>query len=615
MNSIRLGELLLSRGLLTPAQLETALLQQQRTGERLGRLLLTLGYVSRLDLGRALAERWQHPFITVEPGAVDPAAAQRFPLEATLRLRAVPLHDDGRRVLVASAEEPGAELRDILEVVYPGRDADIRVTTDWDIDRAIAMAHRRKVVDTSIYGLYFRDQTESAFTVFTLPQYLALAIGCLALLVGLWAAPVATLLVLNIPVTLFFLAVVVFRTYVGMRGAEAETAITFTEQEVRSLDPLTLPVYTILVPVYQEGRVIGRLLQSLAALDYPSDKLDIIILFEENDPETMAAAKAAAPAANVRFLTIPAGDPQTKPKACNVGLLFAQGEYLVIYDAEDRPEPDQLKKAVLAFRHGPQRLACVQAALNYYNWNENFLTRMFTLEYSFWFDYLLPGLDRLGLPIPLGGTSNHFRANVLRELGGWDPFNVTEDADLGIRAAMHGYRVGIINSTTYEEANKRLGNWLRQRSRWIKGYMQTALVFSRDPVSLLRRAGVRQTLGFMLLIAGTPLIFLLQPIAIGLTLGWLLTRTHALAPLFPPWLLYMSLFNLLIGNALAIYVNMFAVFKRRLHVLVLFALLNPLYWLLHSVASVKALGQLFTRPYYWEKTVHGLTRHGSASAA
>ncbi len=613
MNSTRLGELLLARGVVTPAQLETALLQQQRTGERLGRLLLTLGFVSRLDLGRTLAERWERPFLTVEPGSVDPGAAQRFPLEATLRLRAVPLRDDGAAVLVASAEAPSEELEDILSVVYPGRRHDVRVTTDWDIDRAIALAHRRKVVDTSIYGLYFRDQAESAFTVFTLPQYLALGAAALLLLAGLWAAPVATLLAINIPVTLFFLSVVVFRTFVGMRGAETETAITFSEEEVRVLDARDLPIYTILVPVYKEAGVIGRLLQSLAALDYPGDKLDIILLFEENDPETLAAAKAAAPGANVRFLTIPAGEPQTKPKACNVGLLFAQGEHLVVYDAEDRPEPDQLRKAVLAFRHGSPQLACVQAALNYYNWNENFLTRMFTLEYSFWFDYLLPGLDRLRLPIPLGGTSNHFRAAVLRELGGWDPFNVTEDADLGIRAAMHGYRVGIINSTTFEEANKRLGNWLRQRSRWIKGYMQTALVFSRDPVALLRRAGLRQTLGFVLLIAGTPLIFLLQPIAIALTLAWLLTRTHALAPLFPPWLLYVSLFNLLIGNALAIYVNMFAVFKRRLHVLVLFALLNPVYWLLHSLASIKALGQLFTKPYYWEKTDHGLTRHGAVT--
>lgn len=612
MSSIRLGELLLGRGLITSDQLDTALRQQQRTGERLGRVLLTLGFVRRLDLGRALADRWGRPFVMVEPSVVNPAAAQRFPLEATLRLRAVPLHLADNRVVVATAEEPSAELLDTVAVVYPGREIDLRVTTDWDLDMAIAMAHRRKLVDTSIYGLYFRDQAESAFTVFTLPQYLVFGGLLLALLGALWAGPIGTLLLLNVPITLFFLAVVIFRTWVGIAGAGAETAISFTAEEVQSIDPRSLPTYSILVPAYREERVIGRLLGSLAALDYPADKLDIIILFEEDDPATLAAAKAAAPGANVRFLIVPAGEPQTKPKACNVGLLYALGDHLVVYDAEDRPEPDQLRKAVLAFRHGPARLACVQAALNYYNWNENFLTRMFTLEYSFWFDYLLPGLDRLRMPIPLGGTSNHFRTAVLRELGGWDPFNVTEDADLGIRAAMHGYRVGIINSTTFEEANKHLGNWIRQRSRWIKGYMQTALVFSRDPVGLVRRAGLRQTVGFVLLIAGTPLIFLFQPIAIALTVTWLVTRTHALTPLFPPWLLYLSLFNLLIGNALAIYVNMFAVFKRRLHVLVPFALLNPIYWLLHSIASFKALGQLFTRPYYWEKTTHGLTRHGTS---
>lgn len=613
MSSTRLGDHLVQRGLITEMQLAVALQQQERTGERLGRLLLILGSIRRLDLGRALAELWNLPFIMITPEAVTPAVAQRFPLEATLRFRAVPIRDDGATLTVAIADQPSDELRDTLRVVYPGRTLDMRVTTEWDIDQAIAIANRRKVVDTSIYGLYFRDQSESAFTVFTLPQYLLLGLLLLALLAGLWAAPTTTLLALNVPITLFFLTVVVFRTVVGISGAAAETTVTITDEELQTLRDRDLPTYSILVPAYRESAVIGRLLRSLRALDYPADKLDILLLLEEDDAETLAAAKAAAPGANVRLMVVPSGQPQTKPKACNVGLLFAHGEYLVIYDAEDQPEPDQLKKAVLAFRRGPKELVCLQAALNYYNWDENFLTRMFTLEYSFWFDYLLPGLDKLRMPIPLGGTSNHFKTHILRELGGWDPFNVTEDADLGIRAAMHGYRVGIVNSTTYEEANKKLGNWIRQRSRWIKGYMQTALVFSRNPVALVRRAGLRQTLGFALLIGGTPLIFLFQPISILLTIGWLVTRTTALDPLFPPVILYLSLFNLLIGNALAIYINMFAVFKRRLHPLVLFSLLNPLYWLLHSIASFKALGQLFTRPYYWEKTTHGLTRHPAAT--
>jgi cellulose synthase/poly-beta-1,6-N-acetylglucosamine synthase-like glycosyltransferase len=613
VSSTRLGEHLVQRGLITEGQLAAALAQQARTGERLGRLLLILGAIRRLDLTRELAALWNLPFITITPATLTPAVAQRFPLEATLRFRAVPLRDDGTTLTVAVADPPSAELRETLAVVYPDRVLDVRVTTEWDIDQAIALANRRKVVDTSIYGLYFRDQSESAFTVFTLPQYLLFGAAMLALLVGLWAAPVTTLLALNVPITLFFLAVVVFRTVVGIQGAAAETTVSITDEEVQSIADRDLPTYSILVPAFRESAVIGRLLRSLQALDYPADKLDVILLLEENDPETLTAAKAAAPGANVRLMVVPAGEPQTKPKACNVGLLFAQGEYLVIYDAEDQPERDQLKKAVLAFRRGPKELVCLQAALNYYNWNENFLTRMFTLEYSFWFDYLLPGLDKLRLPIPLGGTSNHFKTDVLRELGGWDPFNVTEDADLGIRAAMHGYRVGIVNSTTFEEANKHLGNWIRQRSRWIKGYMQTALVFSRDPISLVRRAGLRQSLGFALLIGGTPLIFLLQPISILLTIGWIVTRTTALDPLFPPVILYLSLFNLLLGNALAIYINMFAVFKRRMHALVLFSLFNPVYWLLHSIASFKALGQLFTRPYYWEKTEHGLTRHPAAT--
>ncbi len=169
---------------------------------------------------------------------------------------------------------------------------------------------------------------------------------------------------------------------------------------------------------------------------------------------------------------MPTSHPRTKPKACNYGLQFCRGEYVTIYDAEDYPEPDQLKKALLAFRNGPPELICVQAALNYFNANENYLTRMFTLEYSYWFDYLLPGLDRLGCP-SRSAEQQPLSHRPFARIGAWDPYNVTEDADLGIRAAVHKYTVGIVESTTFEEANKRLRNWIRQRSRWIKGYMQT----------------------------------------------------------------------------------------------------------------------------------------------
>jgi cellulose synthase/poly-beta-1,6-N-acetylglucosamine synthase-like glycosyltransferase len=322
---------------------------------------------------------------------------------------------------------------------------------------------------------------------------------------------------------------------------------------------------------------------------------------------TSEAARAARPPSTITFLIVPPGHPQTKPKACNVGLFFARGEFLVIYDAEDKPEPDQLKKAVIAFRRGGDRLVCVQAALNYWNASDNWLTRMFTVEYSFWFDYMLPGLDRLRLPIPLGGTSNHFRTRGLRMLGGWDPFNVTEDADLGIRAAVLGRTVGVINSTTYEEANRAPGNWVRQRSRWIKGYMQTLLVHLRRPGALLTTAGPRQTAAFALLVGGTPATFLFTPPLYVLFAVSLVLPPSTLAGLFPGWVLWVSLVNLLVGNGLMIYVSMMGAFKRRRYELVLWALLNPVYWLLHSAAAYKALWQLVTKPHYWEKTVHGLS--------
>ena len=225
---------------------------------------------------------------------------------------------------------------------------------------------------------------------------------------------------------------------------------------------------------------------------------------------------------------MPPSQPQTKPKACNFALRFARGEYLVIYDAEDRPEPDQLRKVVATFRRAPPNTACLQCRLNYFNANENWLTRMFTLDYSLWFDQVLPGLERLNMPIPLGGTSNHFRIDVLRELRAWDPFNVTEDADLGIRLTQKGYRVGVVDSTTFEEASCQAGNWIRQRSRWIKGYMQTLLVHTRRPLHLIRSTGPLGFLGFVFFIGGTVLSGLLNPIFWALYLVWLVAPVDRL---------------------------------------------------------------------------------------
>jgi cellulose synthase/poly-beta-1,6-N-acetylglucosamine synthase-like glycosyltransferase len=307
--------------------------------------------------------------------------------------------------------------------------------------------------------------------------------------------------------------------------------------------------------------------------------------------------------------------PQTKPKACNFALRFARGEYLVIYDAEDRPEPDQLRKVVATFRRSPANTACLQCRLNYYNVDENWLTRMFTLDYALWFDQMLPGLERLGMPIPLGGTSNHFRTDVLRELHAWDPFNVTEDADLGIRICQKGYRVGVVDSTTYEEASCRVGQWVRQRSRWIKGYMQTLLVHTRRPLHLMRSTGPLGFLGFVFFIGGTVVAGLLNPVFWAFYLIWLVAAATSFDPIFPQSLLFLSLFNLLAGNGAFTYLTMLAPIRRGWLGLIPLSLTLPAYWVLISVAAYRGLWQLIRDPFYWEKTQHGLSRHAATPAA
>ena len=603
-----LGSYLVEAGLLSAKDLDRALEIQRKTREPLGRILVALGLLRRYDLYQALSSLWELPFVDLLKQPPDESLVRQFPLEAMIQERFVPLVQTEEGVEVATGLRPSGALEELVRRTLGPVHVSFRVTTEWDIDHTLRRIFREELLDGATYGLYFHSPEESAFTVFTRTQFFLMAAGLIGLVAGLYLSPYATLIVLNLLINLAFAASIWFKFFMSFAGAAAEAWEPVTAEEVAALKDDELPHYTILVPAYREDRVVELLLQNLARLDYPPEKIEILLLLEEDDGKTVETAKAARPPGNVYIVVVPNQIPKTKPKACNVGLFFARGDYLVIYDAEDRPEPDQLKKAIVAFRKGPPNLVCVQAALNYFNARDNFLSRMFTLEYSFWFDYMLPGLDRLGLPIPLGGTSNHFRTDILRELRGWDPFNVTEDADLGVRASARGYCVGVINSTTYEEANTRTGNWIRQRSRWIKGYMQTSLVNLRAPGRLVRRLGWRRALGFLLLVAGTPLTFLALLPMWGLYAVWLVTLTRAFDFLFPPVTLYVSLFNLLLGNGIAVYLSMLAVFKRKHYNLILWSLLNPFYWVLHSLAAWKALGQLFTHPFFWEKTVHGLSK-------
>ena len=376
-----------------------------------------------------------------------------------------------------------------------------------------------------------------------------------------------------------------------------------------------LPVYSILIPLYDEADVLPRLVRQLSSLDYPAGLLDILLVLEEADTATRAAAAAIDLPGNFRTIVVPAGGPRTKPKALNFALQLVRGSFLVVYDAEDRPDAGQLREALDRFAGAGPELACVQAHLNTYNPDAGFLTRQFSLEYSVLFDAILPGLERLGLPLPLGGTSNHFRISALRAAGAWDPYNVTEDADLGIRLARLGLRTATITSTTWEEAPEDFGNWWRQRTRWLKGWMQTYLVHMRRPRRLYRELGMFQFLGLQVLMGGILVSVLAHPLIYALVGYELWSGQFMAAPesTVEAWLLGLALVNFGLGLASSIGVGVIAVVVRGRWWLAPHAILMPVYWLLISAAGYRALIQLVRQPFLWEKTRHGQTRHDQAA--
>jgi cellulose synthase/poly-beta-1,6-N-acetylglucosamine synthase-like glycosyltransferase len=397
------------------------------------------------------------------------------------------------------------------------------------------------------------------------------------------------------------------------RDGLASRAIVITDEQARSIPDADLPPYTILVPAYNEPEVVGELIGAMAALEYPPDKLQVLLLLEADDDVTIAAARGSAESDAITMVLVPPAEPRTKPKACNYGLYFATGDIVTIYDAEDLPEPLQLRRVVGAFSQLPGNVACVQAKLEYHNGHQNMLTAWFTAEYRLWFGYLLPGMMRSTSPIPLGGTSNHLRRDVLDEIGAWDPFNVTEDADLGLRIAASGYHTAVIDSSTLEEANSDAINWIRQRSRWYKGYLQTWLVQIRRPVRLLRTIGFRSFIRFNLVLGGTPIIAVLNLVFWLITVLWFLGQPAAIETVFPWYIYFPALVALVFGNAATMYMNLITLREDDCADLLMAALTVPVFWLMMSVAAAKGCYQLIRNPSYWEKTVHGLAaRPGDA---
>lgn len=480
----------------------------------------------------------------------------------------------------------------------------VGITTPGRLTRAILVNAGMTVAQRAADAPVGEDAGWSARTYPTTAQKVGLG-GLAASVAGLcWMAEDVAWLATTLALTACFVLQALLRIAALVSGRDATLVI-----RPRALPDHLLPVYTVLVPLYREGRVLGDLVTALQKLDYPPAKLEIKLLVEEYDGETRRMALGLDLQPPFEVVVCPAGQPRTKPRALNVGLALARDGLLVVYDAEDRPDPDQLRLAAAQFAASPDAVACLQASLAIDNGDENWLTRHFAIEYAQLFDVVMPGLARLGLPIPLGGTSNHFRIEVLREAGAWDAWNVTEDADLGLRLARLGYRVGRLESTTWEEAPIAVRPWLRQRTRWLKGWLQTSLVHGlRRSAEQDRAGGIRlavifaHTFGLVLSFLSWP--FFSCAVAWHIATGALLSPGSDLQAIAA----VLELSVALIGAAIILWPWATGAAMRRLPLRLVDAVLLPAYLLLGSWAGWCALVEFLHAPFHWAKTEHGLAR-------
>jgi cellulose synthase/poly-beta-1,6-N-acetylglucosamine synthase-like glycosyltransferase len=428
----------------------------------------------------------------------------------------------------------------------------------------------------------------------------------LLLILGLILSVRITFTVILAFFTLIYVLAVVYRVYLFLRSSRSDGVDIVSDEDALRVPERDLPFYSILIAAYREGSVIAKLIDNVSKLDYPVSRLEVLLLIEEDDEETLEVLRRTDAGPQFKLVVVPPGDPRTKPKALNFGLTMARGDLVAVFDVEDAPDVLQLRRAAVAMSHHGPEVGCMQAKLSYANTRQNFITKSFTIEYMMWFSFFLPGLVSLNAPIPLGGTSNHFRRAALRDLGGWDPFNVTEDCDLGVRMFREGYRVKVLESITLEEANSDFVNWVKQRSRWYKGYLQSFFIHLRAPATLTKEMGWRGIVHLTAFVGATPVLAALNPVFWGLTVLWFIAHPVFLLEITPAPIYYIGLLLWSLGNFLLWYLTVLTASHTDRDGLVFTALLVPVYWVMMSIAAVKAVVQLVVTPSFWEKTVHGL---------
>jgi cellulose synthase/poly-beta-1,6-N-acetylglucosamine synthase-like glycosyltransferase len=570
--------------------------------------LLATGAVTDAFYYRSLARHLGVPFVN---GAVALGPAARYP--HSIHAGVAPLAGDGDpRWLVAPRGE-------MLAVLLRRRQSgetmseSLAIATPAHLSRLVRAAAAPAIAREPSLALANRDPALSAKSGAS-PAQCCVAAAIMATLSLVYAfAPDFGPPALDIAMSCVFLAALCLRLFAGAASLDGARP---GRRLPAPVDDRLLPAYSIVVALHREARVVRQLASALEAIDYPRGKLDIKLVIEADDLATRRALAALKLPPSYEIIVAPNGWPRTKPRALNVALPLVRGEFVAIFDAEDAPAPRQLRDAAERFLRAPPRTACLQAQLCIDNTGDSWLTRLFAIEYAVLFDVMLQGMSSLRLPLALGGSSNHFRTAVLREICAWDAWNVTEDADIGLRLARLGYRCETLQSTTDEEAPARFNAWLTQRMRWSKGWTQTFITISRDPARLVREVGWSGAGVLALMMVNLVLAPLLWPVLTAL-LGYHLASAGLPQPesilAIVETTLWLSV--AIFGAASLLWLTLLGMKRRKLLGLWLFLPLLPLYYFLMSVAAWAALYDLAVRPFHWRKTEHGLARTGRKGGA
>ncbi|MCK0209142.1 glycosyltransferase [Starkeya koreensis] len=586
--------------LLSAADILYAQRQARRVGVGMDETLIAKGIVSTDEIAQGAAQTLGIPFEPLDDGSAVTLSRPRFEdIAALLRTGLMRRFDGG---LVTTARGP--QLRQLAAVLAqrPQLRRQVSLTTP---ERLGAFVRRR-------FGQQIGWHAASALRQ-SQPQLSAATLGWSRYAFAGGALGLALLLMLLNATTVGGTLVMVALLATLLLGGAALKLTACTVPAPAAPAPLRrddeLPYYSLIVPLYREAAVVPQLIGALDAIDYPREKLQVLLVVEPDDGPTAAALARHANRPGYEVIVSPAIGPRTKPKAMNAALPFARGAIIGIYDAEDVPDPLQLRKACAVFLGARgARVGCVQACLAIDNLADSWITRQFAAEYAAHFDVMLPMLGAYRLPLPLGGTSNHFRREAIEGVGAWDPYNVTEDAEIGVRLAGAGWRTAVIASATDEEAPRRMGSWMRQRTRWYKGWMQTLLVHARRPARLASGAGWMGTLALLFMLGSGVAAALLHPfLVLQLLLDlWLEEPADASAALAA--LDGLSLSVLLIGYGSAVLSTAIGMARRQVPGLGRVLLLMPVYWLMMSAAAWRAVFHLVVAPHRWEKTDHGLAR-------